>query len=120
MKKFPLFWTNFSVFVIFVAFFYRGLNTDIFMLPVILIISTFNLRHSESVPDLLLYNILLLIFTTVGSGVSSWLFLKLINYDEIGVALSQLAIIVEFTYVSIITIIELVIKQLIIVRQHIV
>lgn len=110
MKKLILIIINILLIAPFIIFFKRGCPLSIDMLPVWLVMTIINYRFSESIKELILYNVCLSAFATIGIYVCGVLYFKYVHWDEIGEAIVQLEMIIEIAYIAILTGIESYIK----------
>lgn len=106
MKKKVLIILNALLIIPFLIFFRRGGNVAIFMLPVWFVMTIVNTICSKDIKQLLIYNVLLSLFATLGIFVCGQLYFKYVYWDSIGETIILLEIAIEVIYISILTAIE--------------
>ena len=112
MKKIVLTILNALLIIPFLVLFRKGGNVAIFMLPVWLIMTMINTKFAQNIRQLILYNVFLTIFATIGTYICGKLYFKYVYWDSMGEAVVQLEMIVEVIYIAILTGIESRIKYI--------
>ena len=110
MKKTILIVLNILLMMPFFIFYRRGANVAIYMLPIWGIMTIVNTICAPNIRQLILCNVSLAVFTTIGIFINGQLYFKYIHWDSVGEAIIQLEMIVEVIYIAILTGIEILIK----------
>lgn len=110
MKKIILTILNILLMIPFLIFFRRGANVAIYMLPIWGIMTIVNTICAQNIRQLILYNVCLSVFATIGIFINGQLYFKYIHWDSVGEAIIQLEMIVEVIYIAILTGVESLIK----------
>lgn len=75
--------------------FRKGANVAIFMLPVWLVMTVVNTIFAKNIRQLILYNVCLSVFATIGIFICGQLYFEYVYWDSMGEAVIQLEMIVE-------------------------
>ena len=112
MKKIVLILLNVLLIIPFLVLFRKGANVAIFMLPVWLVMTVVNTIFAKNIRQLILYNVCLSVFATIGIFICGQLYFEYVYWDSMGEAVIQLEMVVEVIYIAILTGVEGLVKYL--------
>ena len=110
MKKAILIILNILLITPFLVLFRKAGNVAIFMLPVWFVMTIINACFAKNIKQLILYNVCLSVFATIGIYVCGQLYFKYVYWDEMGESVVILEMIIEVIYIAVLTAIEAVLK----------
>ena len=110
MKK-SLIMVSLFVSIFFVSLYKYGVLVDVFIMPLQLLISVAFTIFSNNKREIILYNILLMVFTLMGIFINSYLYLHNVCYDYEGYLVMWLELLIAIVYIGTLLCIELLIKN---------
>lgn len=111
MRKALMIFLNILLIVPFFVFYRKGAMVTVYMWYVWFAMTVANAFFSKSVKELIMYNVFLLVFATIGIFVGGQLYFKYVYWDEMGESIVILEMIFEIFYIIALTVVESIAKH---------